>query len=335
MIWIEFIGSAALIVFAATKLAEYGDVIALRTKLGAMFVGTLLLAGATSLPELLTAINAIDQGVPNLTVGNIFGSTMFNMFLLALLDLIYRRLHILRRITMMHSLSASLGVLLTGLAVFFILAQVTLKIGWLGLDSLLLIVVYIAGTRILFGGNRPGAADDPAPAPDIPEGTPSLRYAGIGFAVAAGALILITPLLVSSSTKIAEETGLTTGFVGIALVAVVTSLPEVVTTISAARIGAYDLAAGNLFGSNVFNIFALGLTDLFYTDGRFLEAVSSDMVLAGIIGLLLITLALIGNLARNLTWGETRRLIVEIDALLILIGYVLGMWLIYDRGLIG
>ena len=335
MIWIEFVASAALIVFAATKLAQYGDVIALRTKLGGMFVGTLLLAGATSLPELLTAINAIDQNVPNLTVGNIFGSTMFNMFLLALLDLLYHRLHILRRITMMHTLSASVGVLLTGLAVFFILAQITLKIGWLGLDSLVLIVVYIGGTRILFGGNRPGAPEQPAPAPEIPEGTPSLTYAGIGFAVAAAALIAITPLLVSSSTQIAEETGLTTGFVGIALVAVVTSLPEVVTTISAARIGAYDLAAGNLFGSNVFNIFALGLTDLFYTDGRFLEAVSSDMVLAGIIGLLLITLALIGNLARNLTWGGTRRLIIEIDALLILIGYALGMWLIYDRGLLG
>lgn len=333
MIWLQFIGSAALIVVAATKLAEYGDVIALRTKLGGMFVGTLLLAGATSLPELLTAINAIDQDVPNLTVGNIFGSSMFNMFLLAALDLFYRRLHILQRLTMSHTLSASLGVLLTGAAVFFILAQLDYAVGWLGVDSLVLIAGYIAGTRLLFGTYHGPA--EPAPAPDIPEDVPSLRRALGGFGLATLALIVITPLLVSSSVDIAEKTGLTTGFVGIALVAIITSLPEVITTLSAARMGAYDLAAGNLFGSNLFNIFALGLTDLFYLDGRFLERVSADMVLAGIIGLLMINLALLGTLARNLSGGRARRRIVESDAVLILILYVLGMLLIYDRGLIG
>lgn len=333
MIWLEFLASAALIVYTATKLAQYGDVIAVRTRLGGMFVGTLLMAAATSLPELLTAINAIDQGVPNLTVGNIFGSTMFNMFLLGLIDLLFFRLHILRRITVNHALSATIAVLLTGLAVFFIVAQIDVTVGWVGVDSLVLMGVYVLGTRLMFGGG--GADSQPAEPDAIPDGLPSLRYASIGFALATVALIALTPALVSSSVDIAEITGLGTGFVGVALVAIVTSLPEVITTISAARIGAYDLAVGNLFGSNVFNIFALALTDLFYTEGRFLAAVSSTMTIAGTLGLIMITLALLGTLARNLAWGHTRRLIVELDALAIMILYLLGMLLLYNRGLIG
>ena len=332
MIWLEFIASALVIVVAATRLAAYGDIIALRTKLGGMFVGTLLLAGATSLPELLTAINAIEQDVPNLTVGNIFGSSMFNMFILAALDLVYWRTRIMQRLDRGHALSSGLAVGLTGLAIFFILAQIDASIGRIGLDSLVLIVVYILGTRILFGG---GGSSDPAPQPDVPDDVPSLLHALIGFGVATGVLIAITPVLVTSSIKIAEETGQSAGFVGIALVAVITSLPEVVTTVQAARIGAYDLAAGNLFGSNIFNIFALGITDLFYADGRFLEQIAPEMVLAGIIALLLTHITLMASLVQALTPRRQRKLVIEFDALLIAICYILGMILIYNQGLIG
>lgn len=332
MIWLEFFGSTVLIVIAARFLARYGDVISVRTGLGGLFIGTLLMAGATSLPELLTAINAINQDAPNLTVGNIFGSSMFNMFLLAVVDLLFYRVHILRRVTINHAVSASLAVLIHAAAVFFILAEVDLSLGWVGIDSLVLIGVYIVGTRILVGNGDDSDAEE---AEEIPEETPSLRHALIGFVAAALALLLLTPILVSSSIAIAEETGLGTGFVGVALVGIVTSLPEVMTTISAARIGAYDLAIGNLFGSNLFNVFALGLVDFFFTDGRFLAEVSPAMTIAGMLALVMTTLALLGNLARNLTRGGTRRLLTEIDALLIAILYVLGMLLLYDRNLIG
>lgn len=332
MIWLEFLGSTALIVVAARFLARYGDVISLRTGLGGLFIGTLLMAGATSLPELLTAVNAISQDAPSLTVGNIFGSSMFNMFLLALVDMLFYRVHILRRVTINHAVSATLAVLIHAAAVFFILADIDLSIGWVGIDSLILIGVYIIGTRILVGGGNDADSDE---AEEIPEETPSLRHALIGFGAAALALVVLTPTLVSSAIAIAEETGLGTGFVGVALVGIATSLPEVMTTISAARIGAYDLAVGNLFGSNLFNLFSLGLIDFFFTEGRFLAEVSPGMTIAGMLALVLTNLALLGNLARNLTRGGARRLLTEIDALLIAVIYVLGMVLLYERNLIG
>ena len=95
----------------------------------------------------------------------------------------------------------------------------------------------------------------------------------IGFGLATIALIFITPYMVKSSTDIAEITGLGTTFIGSTLVAIVTSLPELVTTLAAARISADDMAIGNLFGSNMFNMFALGVTDLFDLQGRFLAAI--------------------------------------------------------------
>lgn len=330
MIWVTFILWAAVIVLAAIKLAEYGDVIALRTGLGGLFVGTLLMAGATSLPEFLTGISSINQDVPDLAAGNIFGSSMFNMFMLAILDLMNQRYRVLRKIAVSHALTASLAILLTGAAVFFIEAEVDLSIGWFGADSLLLIGLYLFGTRIIHTYNR-SLGSSVEPSVDDYEGVLPLWRAGLGFMGATLVLIVVTPQMVTSATKIAAETGLSTGFVGLALVAIVTSLPEVVTTVAASRIGAFDLAVGNLFGSNIFNIFALGLTDAFYTDGLFLSDLNRDIALSGMLALLLTSMALVGNLSRV----ERRLIFIEIDALLIMLVYILGLLTLYERGLVG
>jgi cation:H+ antiporter len=327
-IWLLFLTSAALTVVAATKLSAYGDVIAVRTGLGGMFVGTLLLAGATSLPELLTTINSINQDVPDLAAGNIFGSCMFNMFMLAILDIVARRARILRQVTLNHALSAGMAVLIGSLAILFILADVELRIGWLGVDSLILMVLYVAGVKLL--NDSPSVSAEPTLTAEQDASLPSLRYAMIGFSVATTVLVVIMPALVRSSTGIAVSLGVSTGFIGAALVAFVTSLPEVVTTITAVRMRAYDLAIGNLFGSNLFNIFALGATDLFYTQGRFLGDIDATMTLAAIFGVVLTAMGLVGNIARI----GRRLLFIEIDSLIIAITYIFGMWLLYQRGLV-
>ena len=91
LIWLKFLGCSIVLVIAAIKLAEYGDIIAVRTKIGGMFIGLILLAGATSLPELLTTINSISIGEPDLAAGNMFGSNMVNMLLLGTIDLMSRK----------------------------------------------------------------------------------------------------------------------------------------------------------------------------------------------------------------------------------------------------
>jgi cation:H+ antiporter len=329
MAWIQFAFTAIIIVLAAVQLAKYGDVIAIRTGLGGMFVGLILLAGATSLPELLTSISSVNQGIPNLAAGNLLGSNMFNMFMLALLDLLFRKERLLRKSALRHAVSGSLAVFIIGLAVFFIMAKIQRSLGWVGWDSIILMVSYIIAIRLIQSNENPDKK--PVAKPEIPADMPSLGRGVLGFAIAAGVLVLITPLMVRSSATIAEQTGLGTTFVGSTLVALVTSLPELATTVAALRIGADDMAISNLFGSNLFNMFALGLTDVFYTGGNFLSMIDPAFLLVGMLGLLMTSMGLIGNLARL----ERRILFIEVDALALMALYFGGLYFLYLRGVGG
>jgi len=331
MPWVIFLVSAAILTFASMQLSKYGDAIAIRTRLGGMFIGTLLIAGATSLPELLTTINSVSLGLPELAAGNILGSNMFNMLILAILDLMHYKRRILRKAAMKHALTGSLTVMLIALGVFFIMADLPqrLKLGSfvVGLDSLTLIIAYIFAMSLISKQSRRQSTVQHVEA--IPDDVPKLWVSLVGFALAVTALIIVTPWMVSASADIAELTGLGTTFIGSTLVAFVTSISELVTTISAARIGADDMAIGNLFGSNMFNMMALGLTDLFFVGGAFLAVVDSSFLLIGMLGLIMTVLGLIGNLARI----ERRFLFIEIDALLLILIYIGGMALLYIRGI--
>jgi len=331
MAWATFALSAAIITYAAMQLAKYGDVIAIRTGLGGMAVGTLLLGSVTSLPEILMLANALTSGLPDLAVGNLLGSNMFNVLLLAVLDLAHHQKRILRKAAMKHALSGSLSVLMIALVVFCIYADLPYQIvigRWsVGLDSLTIILVYLFAVRLLRNQSR----YQPLPTePElIPEGLPELWPAIIGFALSGLLLVIVTPWLVAASEEIATITGLGTSFIGVTLVAFVTSIPELVTTLSAARIGADDMAIGNIFGSNMFNMLLVGVADLFLIGGHFIGLINESFLLAGLLGLLMSIFAVIGNLARL----ERRFWFIEIDAALLLILYFGGMALLYNRGL--
>ncbi len=326
MVWINFLAATAVLVLAAVYLARYGDAIGVRTGLGGLFVGTLLLSAATSLPELLTGINSLSQGAPDLLAGNLFGSNMANMALLAVLDLFFWRERVLRQVALRHGLTASIAILATAVATFFILSGTEVQVGWVGIESLVLVAVYVVGSWVIQDANTP--AETVAPTEEELTGVPSLRHAIVGFAVAAGALVLISPRVVDSALAIAEVTGLSTGFVGALLVALATSLPELVATVAAARIGAYDMAVGNLFGSNIFNMAAFGIVDCFHTGGAVLGRISPAFVPIGLLAIILMGVAVVGNLSRP----EPRRPLIHGDAALILILYVLAIHYLYVQG---
>lgn len=193
------------------------------------------------------------------------------------------------------------------------------------MDSIVIMLVYAAAIYLIQKNTNPLPSADI----EIPAKFPSLLRGLVGFIIAAGALVIVTPMLVRSSATIAEITGLGTSFVGTTLVAIVTSLPELVTTLAALKLGADDMAIGNLFGSNMFNMFALGLSDLFYTQGQFLGIIDPSFLLVSTIGLIMTVMALIGNLARI----ERRLLFLEIDALALILVYSGSLWLLYTRGM--
>lgn len=324
MMWLQFLLAAAVVVFTANKLAEYGDIIAVRTGLGGLVIGTVLMAAATSLPELTGSVAAFRSGLPDLAAGNFFGSSMINMPLLAVIDLFYRQTPLFRGAAISHSLTAALATLMTLVAVMTIAGQLDYAIGWVGVTSFIMIGLYLAGIWLLQRENRGGGGTE-APADDFP----SLRRGLIGFGVAAVVLILVVPYLVAATVDIAGVIGLSAGFAGMVLLSFVTSMPELLAAVAAVRLGSLDLAVGNLLGSSVFNMFGLALADFFLTDGPFLTLIDPNFALVGLLVILLINMALIANLARS----ERRVLFIEIDAVAILVVYILGLFLLYQRGI--
>lgn len=145
-------------------------------------------------------------------------------------------------------------------------------------------------------------------------------------AAATIVLLIAAPVLAWSAERIAEESGITATFIGKSLVAMMTSLPELVVSISAVRLGAFDLAVGNLLGSNAFNMAAFFFADLAYGGGGLLSTVSSTHALTALWSIIMMNIGLMGIIYR----AERRFMLIEPDSLLMIVCYVLGLWLLFN-----
>jgi cation:H+ antiporter len=291
---ITFVVSATVLVVAGTRLARDGDSIAAGTGLGGMWVGAILVAAITSLPELSTDISAVRQGEPALAVGDLFGSNMANMAVLAMADLMTRHTRVLTRVAVSQAAVGTLAICLAALATLGLLAP-----GWtlagIGWAPAAVGVAYVAGMHYLHR-NR----SEPLPLPPL-EGTAArreLRRAVPRFAIAAVAILVAAPYLASSTAAVADELGISHGFAGIVLLAVTTSLPEAAVTAASVRAGAYDLAVGNLLGSNCFNMAALLPLDAADGGASLLAGAGRELAIGALAGMLLTALAMLGILDR-------------------------------------
>ncbi|HEY5640445.1 MAG TPA: hypothetical protein VIW01_10365 [Dehalococcoidia bacterium] len=337
--WAVFALSAAAVGMAGWQLARQGNRISDQTGIGGLWVGAMLIAAATSLPEIITDVSAAAIEEPNLAAGDLFGSSMANMLILAVIDLMHRRQRVLRTVSQGHGLVAMLAVALTVMAAAFIVSDSALSIGHVGLETLVLAAVYLLGTRIVFqqeyvealariaartGENR-GEAEaqtmDEAQGLRLPERATALR-----FLAAAAVIVAAGPLLALSAEGISDQTGMEASFVGVLFLATTTSLPELISSVSAVRMGAHDLAVGNLFGSNCFNMAAFVFVDFAYTPGPIFDAVDRAEIVAALVAVFLMATAMMGIIYR----AERRFWILEPDAAAIMIAYGLGLLMVYD-----
>jgi len=328
-----FLASGAVVVLAGGALARYADVIAETTKLGRVWVGAVLLAGATSLPELTTDIVAVRLGATDIAVGDLFGSSMANMLILAVIDLLPPRRHVLQHVTLDHALAACLAISLNALAAVLVLVRPEASLLWVGPGSLLLFLGYVAGTRAVYRHSLRDHVPSPPPHPGDETAPPaetrpsmSLRRAVLGFSVAALVVLAAAPALAWSAKGIAELTGLGHTFVGTWLVGLATSLPELVTCIAAVRMGSFDLAVGNLFGSNAFNMAIFLPLDL-VQPGSLFTTVDPDHAISALFAVVLMSLGLAAIVYR----AKRRFMMLEPDSLLMLVVYAVAIWLLYSH----
>src|SRR5262245_9086755 len=193
----SFALGAAVIVVAGVLLTKFADAIADLTGWGRLLVGSILLAGATSLPELAVDTNAILLGQPNLAAGDLLGSCLCNLLILAVLDLShFSRGRMLSPMASAHALSGMMTIVLCSIAVLAMLTRPSIQVpGGPGIGSLAILVVYFGGSRLVYY-NQIMAARPDTPGPDQAVLMPahprmSLTKAVGGF-IGAGAVILLT-----------------------------------------------------------------------------------------------------------------------------------------------
>jgi cation:H+ antiporter len=318
-----FLASGAVVVVAGIVLAKSADGIADATGWGRVWVGSVLLAFATSLPELATDVSAVRLESADLAAGDLFGSSLANMLILAVVDLLYPRKQVLIQAAPDHALMVCLAVLLTAVAALGITTRPETL--WFGISpvSIALLAVYAGGTWVVFRhvSRQPGLADT-SPVGAVPG---ALRRAVLQFVLAAVVILGAAPVFAWSAKGVAEITGLGATFTGTLLVGFATSLPELVSTLAAVRMGAFDLAVGNLFGSNAFNMVIFAVLDPATPDGPIYGAVRPEHVLTALsaIGLMCLGLAAIMYRAKR------RFALIEPDSLLILAGYAASLLFLY------
>ena len=299
--WLQFAIVSGVIVVAGYHLSRYGDVIAEKTGLSGSWVGLALLATVTSLPELVTGISSVAAAhETDIAVGDVLGSCVFNLLILALLDAVYRKGSLFAGGRKGHLLIAAYGILLLVMsAAGLLLAQAGRMpaLAHIGLYAPAIVLVYLAAMRAAFRYEREDVAEfEAAEAARYPGIT--LRQAGARYAVAAVAVVAAGSMLPFIAADLADLMGWSRSFVGTQFVAAVTSLPEITVTFAALRMGAIDMAIANLLGSNLFNIAILAVDDAFYLPGPLLAHVSPIHAITALAAIAMSAVVLIGLLTR-------------------------------------
>lgn len=296
---------------SGAQLSRYGDVLAEKTGMGRTWMGLVLMAAATSLPEMATGASSILWvHAPDITVGDLLGSCVFNLLILALVDLLYPPGPALTAADRGHLLAAAFGVVMLGVAVMGVMAHSpieSLNFAHVGLSSPVLITCYLVAMRAVFRYQRRERATYQKEREEEPAyGGITLNQALGRFGLNALVVLAAGAWLPRTAANLAQLAGWHQSFMGTIFVAASTSLPEVVVTLSALRLGAIDLAVGNLFGSNLINLALLGVMDLLYVPGSILGVAAPEHAATGLMAILMTGIAA-GELAyrpqkKSLRW---------------------------------
>lgn len=331
LVWLEFAACAVLIGAAGPELSRSCDIIADKTGISGNWLGLVLLGTVTSLPELITGISSVTAAhVPNVAIGDALGSCVLNLLILVVVDFFYREAPIYRRAHQGHILSAGFGVVLIGFAGLNLLLpeQAGYAIGHIGLYTPIMIGLYLLAVRTVFRFERDNReAFVEGAAERYPEIT--LKSAIRRFGITGAIIVAAGIALPFVGAALAEAMGWQTTFVGSLFVAGATSLPELVVTLAALRIGAVNMAIANLLGSNLFDIFVVGIDDVFYRDGPILSHVSQAHAFSAGSAVVMSGLVIV-----SLLYRPTRRLfrMVGWTSLALFVLYLLNSYVIFLHG---
>lgn len=297
--------AAATVALAGWRMAKLADALADRTGLGEAVVGALFLGAATSLPGIVTSAAAASDGYPDLALSNALGGIAVQTLFLCVGDVLYRKANLEHAAASLQNILQA--TLLLTLLVIILMASYTpqFTIWAIHPGTPLLLIAYIAGQRMIqqSRGRPMWQPEDTAETQlDVPQNKAkdtSLTQLWTRFAFLAVVVGIAGWLIEHSAVVITQRANVSQAVVGGLLTAIVTSLPELVTTVAAVRQGALTLAVGGILGGNAFDTLFAACADAFYREGALYHAASGDTLFLLSMTLLLTAVLLMGLVRRE------------------------------------
>lgn len=251
---IFFLLLAFLTVILSIRLSYYGDKITKQTKVGAAFVGGLLIASITSLPEFVTSVSAVVIDNAALSFGDIVGSNMFNVFILAVYNIYFFKKDVFKNTSRKYIFECL--ILITDY-IFIVLGTNNIFINFVTFFLFCAYLIYMISVL----KNKDEESNE--------EPDQKVNYVFIKFILTAVIMVFLSIMLTKEADKIAHMyPSFSSSSIGAMLLGITTSLPEVVTTFSLLKLGNFNMAASNMLGSNIFNFLVLSVSDTFIKQGH-------------------------------------------------------------------
>jgi cation:H+ antiporter len=301
LLLLQLAGVTIIIVTASHFLAKSADIISFKTGLGQSLIGVVLLATATSLPELGTGVSSvIFFDAPDLAAGDAFGSNLFNLLIIGLLDIFSRKDPILTMVgpTVILVGVLGIGIITIAISAIVIHSMTTTTSTWpISPVSIVLIIAFVVALLMIYRFEQ--TQDDIEIEMNSEYAQASGTAATVMFLVSAGVILGSAIWLAQTGDNVAEEMGWEASFVGTQFLALSTSLPELATAVAAIRLNAPTLAISNLLGSNLFNMgFVLFVDDAAFTDGALWSNISQIHTLTAIVAVIMTTVVIVSLIDR-------------------------------------
>ena len=321
MIYLIYLALAIAVVLLSIKASVYVDLLDKNTKLSGAFIGGVLLSAVTSLPELLTSLSStVWLKNPGLSLGNILGSNLFNMTIIAMLIILWTSNFKKSNISKSHSYTAWVTLAIYVAVALNMLNIVNFEVVTISITSIIILVLYTLGVKTM-------SNDDSGTADEFKDETAvtislSLKQIIIRFILVSIGLVISSILITYVTDIIAARLNLGASLAGALLLGIATSLPELTSCVSLVKIGNFNVSVGNIVGSNLFNFLIIFISDVLFIGGTvydFAESQTRNLVIFGIIStILMLTVLKIKDKVKN-------KYILYIPSIGIIVSYLLFM----------
>ncbi|MFC7063615.1 sodium:calcium antiporter [Halobacillus seohaensis] len=323
IVFVLFIVAAVSTFFVASRLTMFGDAVKEKTKASSSFMGVII-GIAISLPELTSSVTAVAIDAPDLAVGNLIGSNLFNIMGLAIFDLVYRRYQIMTYASIESKLYGWLVILLTLIVLFGLTFTFPTHIFHISYSTIVIVLLYVIGSKWI--NDRTEYKGRKIKRENKRYKDYSYQQVMTYFILSAFGIMIIGSVLTITAERIATITGLGASFVGAFLVAISTSLPDAVSVGTALKLRRFNLGISSLLGSNAFNIMVLAITDFIYLRGGLFGKSSPSNLIIGSVSIVFILL-IIFNITRK---RERPSWSYAIPSVLIILGYFVTTYFVFQ-----